>query len=41
LNRLIDSPEALRVDPMLVKRLQRLRTERRRQRFERNLGSSR
>jgi hypothetical protein len=41
LNRLIESPEALRVDPMLVKRLQRLRTERRRQRFERNLGSSR
>jgi len=41
LNRLIDSPEALRVDPMLVKRLQRLRTERRRQRFERNLGTSR
>ena len=41
LNRLIDSPEALRYDPMLVKRLRRLRTERRRQRFERDLGLGR
>lgn len=41
LNQLIDSPDALRHDPMLVKRLQRLRAERRRQRFERNLGTSR
>ena len=37
LNRLIDSPEALRYDPMLVKRLRRLRTARRRQRFARDL----
>ncbi len=41
LNRLIESPEALRHDPMLVKRLRRLRTERRRQRFERDLGLGR
>lgn len=41
LNRLIDTPEALTYDPMLVKRLRRLRTARRRQRFERDLGSSR
>ena len=38
LNRLIDEPEALRHDPMLVKRLRRLRSERRRQRFSGNLG---
>ena len=37
LNRLIDSPEALRYDPMLIKRLRRLRTARRRQRFARDL----
>ncbi len=37
LNRLIDSPEALRYDPMLVRRLRRLRTARRRQRFARDL----
>ena len=41
LNRLIDTPEALRYDPMLVKRLRRLRVDRRRQRFERDLGSGR
>jgi hypothetical protein len=41
LNRLIDSPEALRHDPMLVKRLRRLRIARRRQRFERDLGLGR
>jgi Protein of unknown function (DUF3263) len=41
LNRLIDSPEALAHDPMLVKRLRRLRLARRRQRFERNLGLGR
>jgi len=33
LNRLIDSPDALRYDPMLVRRLRRLRAARRRQRF--------
>lgn len=33
LNRLIDSPDALRHDPMLIRRLRRLRTARRRQRF--------
>jgi Protein of unknown function (DUF3263) len=41
LNRLIDSPEALRHDPMLVKRLRRLRVARRRQRFERDLDLGR
>ena len=41
LNRLIDSPVALRYDPMLVKRLRRLRAARRRQRFVRRLGTSR
>jgi len=41
LNRLIDTPEALRYDPMLVKRLRRLRAERRRQRFERTIDTSR
>jgi hypothetical protein len=38
LNRLIDTPEALRHDPMLVKRLRRLRVARRRQRYSGNLG---
>jgi hypothetical protein len=38
LNRLIDTPEAMGYDPMLVKRLRRLRTARRRQRFARHLG---
>ena len=37
LNRLIDSPDALRYDPMLVRRLRRSRTARRRQRFARDL----
>ena len=41
LNRLIDSPQALGHDPMLVKRLRRLRTARRRQRFARGLGLGR
>jgi hypothetical protein len=41
LNRLIDTPEALRYDPMLVKRLRRLRVTRRKRRFERNLGLGR
>jgi hypothetical protein len=41
LNDLIDSPEALRYDPMLVRRLRRLRTARRRQRFARDLGLGR
>ncbi len=41
LNGLIDSPEALRYDPMLVRRLRRLRTARRRQRFARDLGLGR
>lgn len=41
LNRLIDRPEALRYDPMLVRRLRRLRTARRRQRFARDLGLER
>ena len=38
LNRLIDTPEAMGHDPMLVKRLRRLRAARRRQRFARHLG---
>lgn len=33
LDRVIDSPEAIRQDPLLVKRLRRRRTERRRQRL--------
>jgi hypothetical protein len=41
LSRLIDSPEAMRHDPMLVKRLRRLRTARRRQRFVRGYGLGR
>ncbi len=39
LNRLIDHPEALRYDPMLVRRLRRLRDSRRRTRLGR--GSAR
>ena len=39
LNRLIDQPEALEYDPMLVQRLRRLREARRRRRFARRLGS--
>ncbi|MEP6698061.1 MAG: DUF3263 domain-containing protein [Pseudonocardiales bacterium] len=38
LNALIDRPEALVADPMLVKRLRRLRTERQKQRSARRLG---
>jgi Protein of unknown function (DUF3263) len=38
LNSLIDSPAALESDPMLVKRLRRLRTTRQRQRSARRLG---
>lgn len=41
LNRLIDTPEALRYDPMLVKRLRRLRAARRRQRLSGGFGLSR
>jgi Protein of unknown function (DUF3263) len=41
LNRLIETPEALRYDPMLVKRLRRLRVARRKRRFEGNLGLGR
>jgi hypothetical protein len=38
LNQLIDTPEALAADPLLVKRLRRLRAERRRQRSAARLG---
>jgi hypothetical protein len=38
LNRLIEQPEALEYDPMLVGRLHRLRDARRRKRFARRLG---
>jgi Protein of unknown function (DUF3263) len=38
LNALIDTPEALTADPMLVKRLRRLRASRQRQRSARRLG---
>jgi hypothetical protein len=38
LNALIDTPEALAADPMLVKRLRRLRASRQRQRSARRLG---
>ena len=38
---LMDSPEALRYDPMLIRRLRRLRSARRRQRFARDLGLGR
>jgi hypothetical protein len=38
LNALIDRPEALVADPMLVKRLRRLRTTRQRSRSARRLG---
>lgn len=36
LNVLIDSPEAMQQDPMLVKRLRRIRAERQRQRIDRH-----
>ncbi len=38
LNSLIDRPESLAADPMLVKRLRRLRASRQRQRSARRLG---
>jgi hypothetical protein len=38
LNALLDRPEALAADPMLVKRLRRLRTSRQRARSARRLG---
>lgn len=38
LNQLIDSPDALRADPMLVKRLRRMRSSRQRARAARRLG---
>lgn len=38
LNALVDRPEALAYDPMLVKRLRRLRTSRQRARAARRLG---
>ncbi len=34
LGRLVDSPEAMRYDPLMVRRLRRLRHHRRRARFE-------
>jgi len=38
LNQLIDSPDALAHDPMLVKRLRRLRSQRQKSRSARRLG---
>ncbi len=38
LNRLIDHPEAVQYDPMLVQRLRRVREDRRRRRFARRLA---
>ncbi len=38
LNALIDNPDALAADPMLVKRLRRLRAKRQRERSARRLG---
>ena len=38
LNELIDRPEALEADPLLVRRLRRLRSARQRQRSARRLG---
>jgi len=38
LNALIERPEALQYDPMLVRRLRRLRESRRRKRYARRLG---
>jgi hypothetical protein len=38
LNKLIDEPQALAYDPMLVRRLRRLRAARRRARFARRMG---
>jgi len=39
LNSLIDDPQALRYDPMLVKRLRRMRSSRQRARSARRLGA--
>jgi len=39
LNALIDAPEALAAEPMLVKRLRRMRSARQRERSARRLGS--
>ncbi|MFQ1003490.1 DUF3263 domain-containing protein [Modestobacter sp. SSW1-42] len=41
LNALIDRPEALVADPLLVRRLRRMRAARQRQRSDRVLGSDR
>ena len=41
LHRIIDTPAALSYDPMLVRRLRRLREERRRKRYARRLGIER
>ena len=41
LNRLLERPEALEYDPMLVRRLRRVREARRRKRFARRLGLGR
>jgi hypothetical protein len=41
LNRLLDSPAALAHDPLLVRRLRRVRATRRRLRFEGSLGLER
>jgi hypothetical protein len=38
LNRTIELPEALEYDPMLVRRLRRVREARRKKRFARRLG---
>ena len=38
LNALLDKPEALAADPMLIKRLRRMRTSRQRARTSRRLG---
>ncbi len=40
LNALIDSPAALRAEPMLVKRLRRMRTSRQQARSARRLGAN-
>lgn len=39
LNALIDTPEALAAEPMLVKRLRRMRSSRQRERSARRIGS--
>ena len=41
LDRLLDRPEALEYDPMLVQRLRRLRESRRAKRFVHRVGSTR